>query len=68
MGREDESAWPYCDGGVGFFETPWALIVMLTPVFRMAMGLGMSQEEWHELRGQVDDSFWVMRVIGAICL
>jgi hypothetical protein len=31
----------------------------------MADGLGMSQEEWKELRSQVDDSFWVMRVIGA---
>ncbi|TFK74880.1 Clavaminate synthase-like protein [Pluteus cervinus] len=30
----------------------------------MAMGLGMTQDEWKELRSQVDDSFWVMRVIG----
>jgi len=30
----------------------------------MADGLGMSPEEWEELRKQVDDSFWVMRVIG----
>ncbi|EMD39973.1 hypothetical protein CERSUDRAFT_112209 [Gelatoporia subvermispora B] len=30
----------------------------------MANGLGMSPEEWAELRAQVDDSFWVMRVIG----
>ncbi|KAI0648083.1 Clavaminate synthase-like protein [Trametes meyenii] len=30
----------------------------------MATGLGMTAEEWTELRGKVDDSFWVMRVIG----
>ncbi|KAF9013417.1 hypothetical protein BDQ17DRAFT_1231904 [Cyathus striatus] len=30
----------------------------------MANGLGMTREEWQELRGQVDDSFWVMRIIG----
>nr|GAT60298.1 oxoglutarate 3-dioxygenase [Mycena chlorophos] len=31
---------------------------------RMAIGLGMTSEEWQELRAQVDDSFWVMRAIG----
>lgn len=36
----------------------------LTPRFSMAVGLGMTEEEWQDLRGQVDDSFWVMRVIG----
>lgn len=30
----------------------------------MAVGLGMSPEEWEHLKSQVDDSFWVMRVIG----
>lgn len=30
----------------------------------MAYGLGMNAEEWDELRAQVDDSFWVMRIIG----
>ncbi|KAG8772164.1 hypothetical protein FRC12_003221 [Ceratobasidium sp. 428] len=30
----------------------------------MAHGLGMSEEEWVDLRGKIDDSFWVMRVIG----
>ncbi|TFY77190.1 hypothetical protein EWM64_g6823 [Hericium alpestre] len=29
----------------------------------MSVGLGMTPEEWQELRRQVDDSFWVMRVI-----
>lgn len=28
------------------------------------MGLGMTPDEWQELRSKVDDSFWVMRVIG----
>jgi len=31
----------------------------------MAVGLGMTLEEWKDLRNQVDDSFWVMRVIGS---
>lgn len=30
----------------------------------MATGLGMTPEEWAELRTKVDDSFWVMRAIG----
>lgn len=34
-------------------------------VLRMASGLGLTSEEWQELRSQVDDSFWVMRIIGA---
>lgn len=31
----------------------------------MAYGLGMDEEEWQELRAQVDDSFWIMRIIGS---
>ncbi|KAI0061684.1 Clavaminate synthase-like protein [Artomyces pyxidatus] len=30
----------------------------------MSVGLGMTPEEWADLRDQVDDSFWVMRIIG----
>ena len=30
----------------------------------MSVGLGMTPEEWEGLRTQVDDSFWVMRIIG----
>ncbi|KIJ54939.1 hypothetical protein M422DRAFT_58225 [Sphaerobolus stellatus SS14] len=30
----------------------------------MAIGIGATPEEWEQLRAQVDDSFWVMRVIG----
>ncbi|KAF7314266.1 Clavaminate synthase-like protein [Mycena kentingensis (nom. inval.)] len=40
--------------------TKLGLIVMEA----MAEGLGMTKEEWSELRAQVDDSFWVMRAIG----
>ncbi|KAG8925775.1 hypothetical protein FRC01_009727 [Tulasnella sp. 417] len=30
----------------------------------MAIGLGMTPQEWEELKGCVDHSFWVMRIIG----
>ncbi|TFK52566.1 Clavaminate synthase-like protein [Heliocybe sulcata] len=30
----------------------------------MSVGLGMTPEEWEELKSKVDDSFWVLRVIG----
>ncbi|KZW03339.1 Clavaminate synthase-like protein [Exidia glandulosa HHB12029] len=30
----------------------------------MAAGLGLTAEEWLDLRSKVDNSFWVMRVIG----
>lgn len=33
----------------------------------MAVGLGMSPDEVEDLKSQVDDSFWVMRVIGMYC-
>lgn len=33
----------------------------------MATGLGMTPEEWESLKGRVDDSFWVMRIIGPLC-
>ena len=32
----------------------------------MAIGLGMTDAEWEELKGKVDDSFWVMRIIGLL--
>jgi len=28
------------------------------------MGLGMTDAEWEDLKAQVDDSFWVLRIIG----
>jgi hypothetical protein len=30
----------------------------------MSVGLGMTRDEWVDLKSKVDDSFWVMRVIG----
>ena len=40
--------------------------VELKPVWvgSMAVGLGVSSREWEELKRSVDDSFWVLRVIG----
>jgi hypothetical protein len=32
------------------------------------MGLGMTDAEWEDLKAQVDDSFWVLRIIGLFCL
>lgn len=31
----------------------------------MAAGLGVTPEEWEGLKRNVDDSFWVMRLIGS---
>ncbi|KAJ8473332.1 hypothetical protein ONZ51_g7936 [Trametes cubensis] len=31
----------------------------------MATGLGLTPEEWTDLRSKIDDSFWVMRIIGS---
>jgi len=30
----------------------------------MATGLGLTDAEWEALKAQVDDSFWVLRIIG----
>jgi hypothetical protein len=35
-------------------------------VRRMAVGLGMTDAEWEDLKAQVDDSFWVLRIIGPL--
>ena len=32
----------------------------------MAMGLGMTNDEWEDLKAQVDDSFWVLRILGLL--
>ena len=34
----------------------------------MAMGLGMTDVEWEDLKSQVDDSFWVLRIIGLLAI
>ncbi|KAF8073601.1 hypothetical protein FPV67DRAFT_1620840 [Lyophyllum atratum] len=62
-----ENQWPTAVPGFRDKYEEWVekmkalgLIVMEA----MALGLGMTSEEWWDLRKQVDDSFWVMRVIG----
>jgi hypothetical protein len=30
------------------------------------VGLGMTDAEWEDLKAQVDDSFWVLRIIGPL--
>lgn len=30
------------------------------------MGLGMTNAEWEDLKAQVDDSFWVLRILGLL--
>jgi len=61
-----ENQWPDIPGFEHKYEQ-WiekmkklGLIVMEA----MSVGLKMTTEEWMELRAQVDDSFWVMRIIG----
>ncbi|KAF9783446.1 Clavaminate synthase-like protein [Thelephora terrestris] len=61
-----ENQWPSVPGFREKYEK-WiekmkelGLIVMEA----MAVGLGVTSEEWEELRRNVDDSFWVLRVIG----
>lgn len=66
MDCEDEGTWNGCDGSVSLrlFVVTRLHIVELT-IVSMAAGLGMTPEEWEELKGNVDDSFWVMRIIGS---
>ena len=42
------------------------VIAVSEDVRRMAMGLGMTDAEWEDLKAQVDDSFWVLRIIGLL--
>ena len=34
----------------------------------MAVGLGMTDAEWEDLKALVDDSFWVLRIIGLLAV
>jgi hypothetical protein len=34
----------------------------------MAMGLGMTDAEWEDLKALIDDSFWLLRIIGLLTL
>ncbi|KAG5645466.1 hypothetical protein DXG03_006011 [Asterophora parasitica] len=62
-----ENQWPTVPTDFRRYFEDWiekmkalGLIVMEA----MAQGLGMTPEEWRDLRAQVDDSFWVLRAIG----
>ena len=41
------------------------LLIEELTIGSMAIGLGVTPEEWKELKGNIDDSFWVMRTIGS---
>ncbi|KAF8908967.1 hypothetical protein CPB84DRAFT_1813218 [Gymnopilus junonius] len=61
-----ENQWPTIPGFKDKYDT-WIenmKILGLILMEAMSIGLGMTREEWQDLRGQVDDSFWVMRIIG----
>ncbi|KAF9481160.1 Clavaminate synthase-like protein [Pholiota conissans] len=61
-----ENQWPTVPGFRKKYEI-WVekmKVLGLVVMEAMSIGLGMTREEWAELRSQVDDSFWVMRVIG----
>ena len=66
MGSEDEETWTDRYGSVSLrlFVIMRLLIEELT-IGSMAIGLGVTPEEWKELKGNIDDSFWVMRTIGS---
>ena len=49
---------------IAFFTLGAVVFEYLKHENRMSVGLGMSKGEWEELKSKVDDSFWVMRVIG----
>ncbi len=34
----------------------------------MATGLGMVNAEWEDFKAQIDDSFWVLRIIGLLVM
>ncbi|ELU44416.1 hypothetical protein AG1IA_01557 [Rhizoctonia solani AG-1 IA] len=56
-----ENQWPTDEDLPGFRSAYEKWIVQMKD---MADGLGMTGEEWLDLRAKIDDSFWVMRVIG----
>ncbi|KAH9049912.1 Clavaminate synthase-like protein [Lactarius hengduanensis] len=61
-----ENQWPTIPGFREKYEA-WVdkmKAVGLMVMHAMPMGLGMTDAEWEDLRSQVDDSFWVLRIIG----
>ncbi|KAI5122786.1 hypothetical protein M0805_000130 [Coniferiporia weirii] len=64
-----ENQWPSDDAVPTFREkySKWVdkmKVLGLIVMEAMSVGLGMTEEEWSDLKSKVDDSFWVMRVIG----
>ncbi|KAF8749493.1 Clavaminate synthase [Rhizoctonia solani] len=64
-----ENQWPTDEDLPGFRSAYEKWIVQMKELGfvvmeAMADGLGMTGEEWLDLRAKIDDSFWVMRVIG----
>ncbi|KAK7056814.1 hypothetical protein VNI00_002531 [Paramarasmius palmivorus] len=61
-----ENQWPSVPQFQQKYEKWVEKMKLLGPIVMeaMATGLGMTPEEWKDLRSQIDDSFWVMRVIG----
>lgn len=67
MGSENERSGVNSDGSVSVTQCRlYSTYIQVSTDFSMAVGLGLTREEWATLRGQVDDSFWVMRVIGIV--
>lgn len=62
LDREDEDSRYDRNGSVSSINN--VITFVLKTRVSMAVGLGMSTEEWEDLKSKVDDSFWVMRVIG----
>ncbi|KAJ8509240.1 hypothetical protein ONZ45_g8557 [Pleurotus djamor] len=61
-----ENLWPSIPGFREKYEK-WVgkmKVLGLIVMEAMSIGLGATPEEWQRLRAQVDDSFWVMRIIG----
>ncbi|KAF8270783.1 Clavaminate synthase-like protein [Lactarius quietus] len=61
-----ENQWPPIPGFREKYEA-WIdkmKTLGLMVMHAMAMGLGMTDAEWEDLKSQVDDSFWVLRIIG----
>ncbi|KAH9065414.1 Clavaminate synthase-like protein [Lactarius vividus] len=59
-----ENQWPTIPGFREKYEAWVDKMKALGLMVIMAMGLGMTDAEWEDLKSQVDDSFWVMRIIG----
>ncbi|KAL4081059.1 hypothetical protein J3A83DRAFT_4204408 [Scleroderma citrinum] len=62
-----ENQWPSVPGAFQQKYEQWIermKILGMAVMEAMAGGLGLNEDEWKELRAQVDDSFWVLRIIG----